>query len=32
MKKIFILIGLCLAFGVDAKQATSTDAIKQKII
>lgn len=24
MKKIFILIGLCLAFGVDAKQATST--------
>lgn len=33
MKKLFILIGLCLAFGVEAKQSNeSTEAIKQKII
>lgn len=33
MKKLFILMGLCLAFGVEAKQSNeSTEAIKQKII
>lgn len=33
MKKLFILMGLCLAFGVEAKQnSESTEAIKQKII
>lgn len=32
MKKMLVLVGLCLAFGVDAKQAVSTEAVKQKII
>ncbi|OAL81339.1 hypothetical protein AY606_00910 [Acinetobacter sp. SFB] len=33
MKKLFILMGLCLAFGVEAKQnSESTEVIKQKII
>jgi hypothetical protein len=33
MKKLFILMGVCLAFGVEAKQSNeSTEAIKQKII
>lgn len=33
MKKILIFMGLCLAFGVEAKQnSESTEAIKQKII
>lgn len=33
MKNLFILIGLCLAFGVEAKQSNeSTETIKQKII
>lgn len=33
MKKLFILMGLCLAFSVEAKQSNeSTEAIKQKII
>jgi len=33
MKKLFVLMGLCLAFGVEAKQnSESTEAIKQKII
>jgi len=33
MKKILVLLGMCLAFGVDAKQTTtSTESIKQKII
>ncbi|MFZ0022715.1 hypothetical protein [Acinetobacter sp.] len=33
MKKILVLLGLCLAFGIDAKPTTaSTESIKQKII
>lgn len=33
MKKILFLLGLGLAFGVDAKQTpTNTESIKQKII
>ena len=33
MKKILLLIGLCVAFGVEAKQSSqSAEAIKQKII
>lgn len=33
MKKLFILMGLCLAFGVEARQSNeSIEEIKQKII
>ncbi len=33
MKKILVLLGLCLAFGAEAKQnGQSTEAIKQKMI
>jgi len=33
MKKLFIFMGLCLAFGVEAKQnSENTEEIKQKII
>lgn len=33
MKKIFIFMGLCLAFSVEAKQSSqNTDAIKKQII
>ncbi len=33
MKKLLLLAGLCVAFGADAKQTTtSTESIKQKII
>lgn len=33
MKKLLLLVGLCVAFGAEAKQSSqSTEAIKQKII
>ncbi|ANF81359.1 hypothetical protein A3K93_03560 [Acinetobacter sp. NCu2D-2] len=33
MKKLLLLVGLCVAFGAEAKQSSqSVDAIKQKII
>lgn len=33
MKKLLLLVGLCVAFGAEAKQSSqSTDAIKQKMI
>lgn len=33
MKKLLLLIGLCVAFGVEAKQGSQgVEAIKQKII
>ena len=33
MKKLLLLVGLCIAFGAEAKQSSqSVEAIKQKII
>lgn len=33
MKKLLLLVGLCVAFGAEAKQSSqSAEAIKQKII
>ncbi|WDE15280.1 hypothetical protein KMZ14_11105 [Acinetobacter schindleri] len=33
MKKLLLLVGLCMTFGVEAKQSSqSVEAIKQKII
>jgi hypothetical protein len=33
MKKLLLLVGLCVAFGAEAKQSSqSTDAIKQRMI
>lgn len=33
MKKILVLLGMCMAFGAEAKQSSpSIEAIKQKII
>lgn len=33
MKKLLLLVGLCVTFGVEAKQSSqSVEAIKQKII